>query len=973
MDDTTSKVDASAHVAQDDRGAALVVEQSTHQREQQSNDHANNDKGEDEKENTNETMDETNATMVGSFHTTQEEGEATLPMEQHMPLEPQNKEDDASRMDETTTTFVGSPPQEEGEAALEEQILQQEPHTNASMEEEKGEEETENTSGICEPQNQNQEPLINLEEEKVEEATENPATSICEPQNKNQNQDPQTIMEEEKVEEEKVNTATSIGDTPNQNQETQNDMEEEKENPATSAGEPQNQNQEPQSSMEEDQGEEDKGNTTSNRDIGEPQNQNQEAIPRLPQEPTKKQDQIDTSWMSPDERDLLQAYRLRFSFQHVTLLRVWVALQKAGWIYHANQRQYRPPDVTAEEAAADLSLLMGANEVEEHLDYYSIEADVVSDLQVPPGSHAAITTSETPRLAKGQEDRWRKLRDDAIYHYLVGLLNKQKKREQAKAASASAESNNDNGNEQQQDGGGDVVEKSNKASSKQKTTTAATKKLKKKIQPRSSARRSRNSNHNSSITTADVGADMYHKKDAIKSKHKRKKAQQDKNKNDNTQPDENLPVFERLSLEACQNILVDKKDDELYSLEQVEAVEAEYRQDFKEWRFLSATNHSLLFHGYGSKLQLLNDFARKELSREGYVLVLNGFDPEITMDSILDLLVQVFLDRLEPSANVSSLPGFEDEASIPMTTLHTDSKTGEVQQREYRKIRNPVQRATAIAQMIASKKRQAHGSKELKPIYLVIHNLEGAGLRNRLAQETLSTLVAHSKVRHNNDNDNVGGVNAIRLVASFDHVDAPATLWNVQTSANFRWIWKEVHTHRPYTQELVMLAQEEAHISNTASKKRRAAASSSIGASTTTTTGGSRKPKAHLIDGEGADRVMEVLRNLAARYTEVMQILATMQLEVMAGSSSTTGPGGTVSQQQQHQKVPWIDAAQLLQRCLIRCTVKTDSQLRTFLDELKDHELVVVQKQGSTSVMVRIPYSEKKLHEILSYQPFNRN
>ena len=54
-------------------------------------------------------------------------------------------------------------------------------------------------------------------------------------------------------------------------------------------------------------------------------------------------------------------------------------------------------------------------------------------------------------------------------------------------------------------------------------------------------------------------------------------------------------------------------------------IELKYKAKFKEWAFLLQTNHSLLFYGYGSKRKLLEDFAKEELGKEGYVANIQGY------------------------------------------------------------------------------------------------------------------------------------------------------------------------------------------------------------------------------------------------------------------------------------------------------------------------------------------------------------
>ena len=50
-----------------------------------------------------------------------------------------------------------------------------------------------------------------------------------------------------------------------------------------------------------------------------------------------------------------------------------------------------------------------------------------------------------------------------------------------------------------------------------------------------------------------------------------------------------------------------------------------------EWTFLLSTNHSLILYGFGSKRDLLNDFAKRELSIRGIVLVMIGYDSDISI------------------------------------------------------------------------------------------------------------------------------------------------------------------------------------------------------------------------------------------------------------------------------------------------------------------------------------------------------
>jgi origin recognition complex subunit 2 len=553
---------------------------------------------------------------------------------------------------------------------------------------------------------------------------------------------------------------------------------------------------------------------------------------------------MSTMHLTDSQMEELCCLRLRFSFGNEQFSNFYMDLLKAGWTYVAHEQKYLPPDASKEDA----NNLLTAKEVQQHLDYFSLAGTIVSDLW-------DASKKPVPKLAAGQEERWRRLRDDVICHHYERRLK--------------SPSNSDMDK--------DDTETTNRTTARAKNTTTTSDTTNTRRQPPRQARIS------SSITEVDHGAGMYMNKDKIQAKEKAKKKSLIAAKQQQSTDEDDSAPFERLSLEECIS-----KGKEYSNLPQVEKNEAKYKEHFKDWRFLLGTNHSILLYGFGSKRPLLNEFAEKELSKEGYALTLDGFDPEITMEGILSLLVEMCLDGIEPSPLTLSLPGFENEDFTKLEKIQKDDTSNQPKLVVHYRIKDPLQRAQAIAHAIVPKL-----AEKLFPLFLVVHNLEG--LQNRTDQEILSTLVANGKTENK--------IPVIRLVASIDDVDAPAVLWNEKSSTNFRWIWQEVHTYRPHTDELVLLAPDE--IKTTASGKKRKPSG--------------RQPKAF----QGADRLMDVLKNLATRYTEVMQNLATLQLQVM-------NPG--------NQKAEWVDVAQLLQQCLNKCTVKCENQLRNFLVELEDHE-----------------------------------
>ena len=383
-----------------------------------------------------------------------------------------------------------------------------------------------------------------------------------------------------------------------------------------------------------------------------------------------------------------------------------------------------------------------------------------------------------------------------------------------------------------------------------------------------------------SVTAVEKGADLY-----LRRRTKNPvKQNQHRRASSSSKP---TGTEQRLSVKECQDFL------EAYPMDEIEKIEATYYAQFPKWRFLLSTNHSLLFYGAGSKTELLNAFANQELFKEGESLIIDGTDEEVTIDGLLDLLVRVYLDNDEPT----DLPAVHLEPdNVPRIGKFCPWKADA-----------PVERAIQIGRGLAHQTQEA--SEPQCPIFLVIHSLD-ARLATPAAQKALAALVTNSTVAN--------GVACLRLVASVDHVDAPTFLWDAVTEANFSWFPCCVHTHRPFIRELSPLIDEDG-----AARKKTERANRT---------------------NTQAQRILDVLRNLAPRHTEVVQLLAQLQ----------------VNQDE------WVDYLQYRDRCKSACAINKDSQLRHLLTELKDHGLIVSKTEGSNE-FVQIPFSAEKLQEIIDF------
>jgi len=216
-----------------------------------------------------------------------------------------------------------------------------------------------------------------------------------------------------------------------------------------------------------------------------------------------------------------------------------------------------------------------------------------------------------------------------------------------------------------------------------------------------------------------------------------------------------------------------------------------YHSQFDEWSFLLSTHHSILLYGFGSKRILLQSFVDEELYKHGHVLSLEGYDKDISLNGILNLLVQCFLNGVEPTQTI--------ESTIHHHHHHQQQPTHDQDYENHNTSSLFLSaRAISISQALANQPQPCI------PIYLVIHNMDGLSLRDSNVQHALSLLVSCSEVTSSKTiiQGQEKGVNQdlrlepprrIRVIASIDHLNTSATLWNTETEMNFRWVRLELH------------------------------------------------------------------------------------------------------------------------------------------------------------------------------------
>ena len=197
-----------------------------------------------------------------------------------------------------------------------------------------------------------------------------------------------------------------------------------------------------------------------------------------------------------------------------------------------------------------------------------------------------------------------------------------------------------------------------------------------------------------------------------------------------------------------------------------------------------------------------------------------------------------------------------------------------------------------------------------RPLYLVIHNMDGMNLRNIASQQCFAALL-------------IAGKGAIRLVASIDHVNAVSGLWDQRTMSNLRVLWQETTTYAPYVTEIEHGFEAEQYNSKKASNRNSA---------------------------EGLQGMGTILKSLAPRHAELLKILAVAQLN-----------DGDNKKGMERKAFTKAASNKLL--------VQSDGQLKNFLTELEEHDLVRTKKNALGEECIYIPHNVEFIKSIVDWTP----
>lgn len=355
------------------------------------------------------------------------------------------------------------------------------------------------------------------------------------------------------------------------------------------------------------------------------------------------------------------------------------------------------------------------------------------------------------------------------------------------------------------------------------------------------------------------------------------------------------------------------------------SLRTQHQADMTEWQSLLQSGFNLVCHGYGSKRLLLNEVADNRLAKEGNVIVAHGLYPGLTIKDVLVEIEETFPQiRQTPVPEQEGLTRAIDKLAYRIYTYFLPSSC------------LPTPAPFKVAK---------------RPLYLVLHNIDGPGLRTERSLALLALLASSPR---------------IHLVTSFDHVHTPILFstsqttspphsyaehsWNgeVPPSRGFNWAWLETPTYAAYDLELQYV--------------RQTAAITGKGFA------GMNMDEADGHSGEVTEEgVLRILQSVPPMARRLFKLLATRQLAALPADlkSNKAYPVANAPT----APIFAIDSDILQKLAKDRFIAREEERFTSQLAEYKDHGVIVehiLDPENRSGRWLWIPLSKDVLNRILA-------
>lgn len=297
-----------------------------------------------------------------------------------------------------------------------------------------------------------------------------------------------------------------------------------------------------------------------------------------------------------------------------------------------------------------------------------------------------------------------------------------------------------------------------------------------------------------------------------------------------------------------------------------------YKEMYTQWYFELSEGFSLVLFGIGSKRRLLLDYVEEYLTKmvDAPTIVVNGYNPATVFKEVLMTIVSTL--------NLKKVP----------------KRLGDL-----------------VDHIVEYFQKKDHSMAKL---ILLIHNIDGPGLRDEKTQVYLSKLAS---------------IKQFYVLVSVDHINAPL-LWDSVSLNNFNFLWHNTTTFADYLtetsfQDLLTLGQTQ--------------------------------------KSAGSKGAKYVLSSLTTNSRSLYRVLVSNQLQNMEDDLSSKKVQndnqlkGTIKHALEYKKFYTLCAEEFIS--------SNEINFRTMLMEFVEHKMAVLTKDQSGTEMVFIPFSLEELQKLL--------
>lgn len=338
-----------------------------------------------------------------------------------------------------------------------------------------------------------------------------------------------------------------------------------------------------------------------------------------------------------------------------------------------------------------------------------------------------------------------------------------------------------------------------------------------------------------------------------------------------------------------------------------------HKRSFDQWIFELEEGFNLCLYGYGSKRNLVMEFAKHlyyQSEEHPKIIVINGYTPGLTIRDILTTLASTIL---------------------PKTTKF------------------PAQ-PPALLELLAKSLSTA--------ITLIIHSLDHPNLRKSQTQSLLATLASHPK---------------ISLLASCDTPNFPL-LWDITLTSQFNFVFHDTTTFDPYTAEVEVVQDVNALLGRS---RRTLGGKDGVGYVLKSLPENARnlfrilvaEQLALAIDGdEGFGQAMDS----DAEDDGILGVENEDDVGMEQETPSRRGKRGRPPKKQKkkeagvkHVQAIGVEYRTLYHKAVEEFVCSSEVNFRTLLKEFHDHQMIESRKDALGTERLMVPFRKEELEAIL--------